>query len=70
LDVTWNFVIPSGQNYYQYDPTNSTNFELSKTEQANIILKILLYSGVVIRDPSIVNIAAQQVQQENQRSIM
>jgi len=70
VDVTWNFTIPSGQNYYQYDPTNSVNFELSKTEQANIILKILLYSGVVIRDPSIVNIAAQQVQQENQRSIM
>ena len=69
-DVTWNFAIPSGQNYYQYNPTNSVNFELSKTEQANIILKILLYSGVVIRDPSIVQIAAQQVQQENQRSIM
>ena len=69
-DVTWNFTIPTGQNYYQYDPTNSVDFELNKTEQANIILKILLYSGVVIRDPSIVNIAAQQVQQENQRSIM
>ena len=69
-DVTWNFVIPLGQNYYQYNPTDSVDFELSKTEQANIILKILLYSGVVIRDPSIVQIAAQQVQQENQRSIM
>lgn len=70
VDVTWNFTIPLGQNYYQYNPTNSVNFELSKTEQANIILKILLYSGVVIRDPSVVQIAAQQVQQENQRSIM
>jgi hypothetical protein len=30
----------------------------------------LLYSGVVIRDPSIVNIAAQQVQQEVQRSTL
>jgi hypothetical protein len=70
VDVIWNFTIPSGQNYYQYNATNSVNFELSKTEQANIILKILLYSGVVIRDPSIVQIAAQQVQQENQRSIM
>jgi len=69
-DVTWNFTIPPGQNYYQYNPANSVNFELSKTEQANIILKILLYSGVVIRDPSVVQIAAQQVQQENQRSIM
>ena len=70
VDVTWNFTIPSGQNYYQYNATNSVNFELSKTEQANIILKILLYSGVVVRDPSIIQVAAQQVQQENQRSIM
>jgi len=70
VDVVWNFTIPTGQNYYQYNPTNSVNFELAKTEQANIILKILLYSGVVIRDPSIVNVAAQQVQQETQRSIM
>ncbi len=70
VDVIWNFTIPSGQNYYQYNATNSVDFELSKTEQANIILKILLYSGVVIRDPSIINVAAQQVQQENQRSIM
>ena len=70
VDVIWNFTVPTGQSYFVWDPVNSTDFELSKTEQANIILKILLYSGVVIRDPSIVNIAAQQVQQENQRSIM
>jgi len=70
VDVIWNFTVPSQQNFYVWDPTNSTNFELAKTEQANIILKILLYSGVVVRDPSIVQIAAQQVQQENQRSIM
>jgi len=70
VDVIWNFTIPAGQNYYQYNPTNSVNFELSKTEQSNIILKVLLYSGVVIRDPSIVNIASQQVQQETQRSTL
>ena len=70
LDVLWNFTIPSGQNYYQYDPTNSINFELSKTEQASLVLKILLYSGVVIRDPAIVNIATQQVQQETQRATL
>ncbi len=70
LDVIWNFTIPSGQNYYQWDPTNSVDFELSKTEQTNIVLKILLYSGVVIRDPQIINVAAQQVQQEVQRSTL
>ena len=70
LDVIWNFTIPPGQNYYQYNPTNSTDFELSKTEQTNIILKILLYSGIVIRDPSVIQVASQQVQQEVQRSTL
>jgi len=63
-DVLWNFSIPQGQNYYQYNPINSLDFQLTKNEQANIILKILLYSGIVIRDPEVINIAAQQVQQE------
>jgi hypothetical protein len=65
-----NFTIPACQNFYQYAPTNSVNFELSKTEQSNIILKILLYAGVVIRDPQVINIASQQVQQETQRSTL
>ena len=67
-DVLWNFTIPPGQNFYQFTQTDSTNFELSKTEQSNIILRILLYSGVVIRDPQIVNVAMQQVQQEQMNS--
>jgi hypothetical protein len=67
-DVIWNFTIPSGANYYQYNSAGSQNFELSKTEQANIILKILLYSGIVIRDPSIIQVASQQVQQEQMNS--
>ena len=70
LDVIWDFTIPTGQNYYQYNPNSSTDFELSSTEQANIILKILLYSGIVIRDPSVIQVAAQQVQQEVQRSTL
>ena len=68
LDVIWNFTIPAGQNYYQYNPAGSQDFELSKSEQSNIVLKVLLYSGVVIRDPAIVNVAMQQVQQEQMNS--
>ncbi len=67
-DVLWNFTIPPGQNFYQFTQTNSVNFELSKSEQSNIILRILIYSGVVIRDPQIVNVAMQQVQQEQMNS--
>ena len=42
----------------------STQFELHPREQTNLILQILMYSGVVIRDPQIVQTAANMVQQD------
>ena len=44
--------------------TGSVNFELHPSEQVNIILNILMYSGVIIRDPQIVQTAARMVQQD------
>ena len=43
----------------------SQNFEISDSQQTECILKILQYSGVVIRDPSIVQAAAQELAQDN-----
>tara|TARA_Y100001937_G_scaffold91168_1_gene123373 strand:+ start:529 stop:1548 length:1020 start_codon:yes stop_codon:yes gene_type:complete len=40
------------------------DFNLHNSERTEAILKILLYQGVVIRDPQIVQVAAQKVQQE------
>jgi|2_EtaG_2_1085320.scaffolds.fasta_scaffold01232_3 hypothetical protein len=42
----------------------STQFELHPSEQTNVILNILMYSGIIIRDPSIVQTAATMVQQD------
>ena len=56
-------------NPIQYNPigqpTGSQDFELHPTEQTNIITRILLYSGIIIKDPQIVQVAAQQIQAEN-----
>jgi len=69
-DVIWNFEIPPGQNYYQYITNGSQDFELDVSEQPEVIVKILLYAGVVVKDYNLVNLAAQQVQAEqmNQKS--
>jgi hypothetical protein len=69
-NVIWNFEIPAGQNYYQYVANGSQDFELDSSEQPEVILKILLYAGVVIKDPQIVQVAASQIQKEeiNQKS--
>ncbi len=55
---------------YIYDSASSQNFELQESEQTRLILKILLYAGIIIRDPQIVQAAASEVQQNeiNQKS--
>ena len=66
-DVNWGFTIGSlGQ--YIYDSSTSTQFELLNTEQNEVILRILTYAGVVIKDPQIIQAAANAVQTEEVNS--
>ena len=65
ITVTWGFNIDQTLKNYVYNPALSGNFELHQSEQVELILRILEYAGVVIRDPQIVQIAAQKVQQDN-----
>jgi len=65
ITVTWGFVVNQTLKNYEYRPSLSADFELHQSEQVELILRILEYAGVVIRDPQIVQIAAQKVQQDN-----
>jgi hypothetical protein len=65
LDPIWNFTATAPSYQYIYNPASSTNFELHPTEQINVITRILLYSGIVVKDPQIIQVAAQQIQAEN-----
>ena len=66
-DVNWGFTIGSlGQ--YIYNSSTSTQFELLNTEQNEVILRILTYAGVVIKDPQIIQAAANAVQTEEVNS--
>jgi len=64
VNPVWNFT--SSGTGYVYAPTTSTHFELDVSEQTNVILQILLYAGVVIKDPSIVQAAAAEIAQTEQ----
>lgn len=65
-DVVWgykgigNVVWTTGP--YIYDPVTSVQFELDASEQTEIIVRILTYAGVIIRDPEIVQAATQKIQ--------
>jgi hypothetical protein len=63
----WNFTLGANQQYI-YNSGTSVQFELHPIEQTNLITRILLYSGIVINDPQIVQIASAQAQAENVNS--
>ena len=64
IDIEWGW-LPGSQGQYLYDPNSSQDFLLSSIEQTEVVLKILVYAGVVIRDPQIVQTAAQMVGAED-----
>jgi hypothetical protein len=62
--INWGYSIGSlGQ--YLYNSSSSVNFELHASEQVDVITGILLYSGVIIQDPTIIQVASQKIQQED-----
>jgi hypothetical protein len=75
LDPIWAYEVGSlGQYIWDGTPgavgpfipaTGSVDFEISDIEQTEVILRILAYAGVIIRDPAIVTTATQMVQTED-----
>jgi len=71
-DVIWGFNVGTlGEYLYNEEeynattqPTGSINFELHESEQTEVILRVLQYAGIIIRDPQIIQAAAQQVQMD------
>ena len=63
-DVVWGYTVDPTSGGYVYNNGSSTDIELHQVEQTEVIIKILMYAGVVIRDPQIVQTAAQMDQQE------
>jgi len=66
-DINWGYSVGAlGQ--FLYSTNASVNFELSVTEQTNVITRVLAYAGVIINDPTIIQVAAQEIAQEEQNS--
>lgn len=69
ISPIWGFTT-AGRGQYIFDAnyydvglgTGSRDFELHESEQVNVVLRILAYAGIIIEDPSIVQIASQTVQ--------
>lgn len=55
ITATWGYTNVTGNALY--NPGTSQNFELHASEETNLVLKILLYAGVSIKDPNIAQLA-------------
>jgi len=56
--VTWSYQVQSNGSYL-YNASNSVDFQLVQDEKSRVILEILKYCGVLIREPEIAQQAAQ-----------
>jgi len=52
----------AGQAIFRHTTFGSTNFELHPSEEMSLVTGILAYSGIVIRDPNITQMASQIIQ--------
>ena len=66
LQGQYQYVAPGNPSQYPNSPDGSVHFEISDIDKTELIAGILVYAGVIIRDPQIVQAASGIVQQENQ----
>jgi len=61
-DPNWGHTIDSTTGALTFDNTvgNFTDFELHPSEEVELVLGILKYAGVVIKDPSVIQMATQE----------
>lgn len=58
-DPIWNYT-GGGNAAYTYTAVGSQDFELHPSEEPILIIKILAYAGVIIKDPLVIQTAQQQ----------
>ncbi len=65
----WAFTVGTlGQ--YIYNSGTSTDFQLDISEQTNLIIGVLKYAGVIVRDPEVIQVAMQDAAkvEQNEKS--
>ena len=65
VDPVWAFTVDPVLGNYIVNSNASVNFELHQSEQTEIIVRILAYAGISIKDPNLAQAAAIKVQQDN-----
>jgi hypothetical protein len=64
----WGFTRTSN-NAYNYQASTSYDFELHKSEQVNLVIKILAHAGVIVKDPTLIQMAGNEENKKIQLEI-
>ena len=68
-DPTWAFTTGATYGDMAYASGSSINFQLHDSEEVPLVIKILAYSGIILKDPNIIQVAKQEeVQKINQEN--
>lgn len=59
IDPIWDYT-GGGSSAYTYNASGSKHFELHPSDETDLVIKILALAGVVIKDPTVIQIAQQQ----------
>lgn len=72
IEPKWDYSVSSGQYTFKevgVGDSTSKDFELHASDETDLVLKILALAGVIIKDPTVVQVAQQQeinnINQEN-----
>tara|TARA_R110000824_G_scaffold56072_6_gene153856 strand:- start:401 stop:1138 length:738 start_codon:yes stop_codon:yes gene_type:complete len=67
--VSWGYIINVTNGSALYNANNTTHFELHRSEESELVIKILELAGIELKDPQLYQQAAteegQNIQQEN-----
>jgi len=62
-DINWAYTVGNlGQFIFNTNTPPTIDFELHNSEFTEVVLSVLMYAGIIIRDPQIVQAAAGQLQ--------
>ena len=64
LDLQMLLITFTEANLFSGSQQGYIDFGLQTSEQTELILNILLYAGIVIRDPQIIQVAQSELQQD------
>lgn len=73
-DPKWNYTVNATNGSYEFNDTQhvsnpSVNFELHPSEESSLVLKILSYAGIIIKDPTVVQaVSGEEIKKFNQEN--